>query len=171
MLKKLGEKKLWQRVIIAAFVFLVVTPCVLLYRRITEVKTTFTVLRRNRGKWSEEEMELLSKNLNAQVDSEPLHHPNVLIIVDEFGLNEVRNALNGIKITEKSGEFKMRNSSVKFRDFSYELIVGWRNKKLPFRPVLYEKVDWPAIVHWHSPEMNKPYNMTGIKGEEEKIDK
>jgi hypothetical protein len=141
MLKKLGEKKLWQRVIIAAFVFLVVTPCVLLFRRITEVKTTFTVLRRNRGKWSKEEMELLSKNLgDAQVDSEPMHYPNVLIIVGEFPLNHVRNALNDVKKTEKSGEFRIKDYSKKeFREFSYELIVGLRNKKLPFRPALYEK--------------------------------
>ena len=189
MFKKLGENKSWLRVIIATFVFLAVTPCVLLFRRVTEVKTTFTVLKRNRGKWSEEEATLLADNLDAQVSSEPLNHPDILIIVGEFGLNKVRDAFDQVKITEKSGKFKTKDYSVKkFREFSYELVVGLRNKKLPFRPALYEKlpdVDWPvighchayeklsdldfpAIGHWHSPAMYKPGNMTGIKGEEEK---
>jgi len=140
MFKKLGEKKLWQRVMVAAFVFLVVTPCILLFRRVMEVKTTFTVLKRHKGKWSDEEIKLLTDNLNAQVDTEPLHHPRILIIVGGFGVNQVRNAFDKVKITEKTGEFKIKNSSVKkFREFDYELVVGLRNKKLPFRPALYEK--------------------------------
>jgi hypothetical protein len=140
MFKKLGENKLWQRVIIATFVFLVVTPWVFLFRRVAEVKTTFTVLRRNRGKWSEEEIRLLAENLDAQVEVELLHHPGTLIIVGEFGLNQVRNAFDQVKITEGSGKFKIKDASAKkFREFSYELVVGLRNKKLPFRPALYKK--------------------------------